>query len=77
VLLQARAIENLCYLMASAQCGLHENGRETFGHSIHIAPWGNIVAELGASPGILVSTLDLSVLSDLRKRFPALSHRRL
>lgn len=77
VLLQARAIENLCYVIASGQCGLHENGRETFGHSMVIAPWGNIIAELDSTPDVLISELDLNTLPELRNRFPALNHRRI
>ncbi|WP_196137363.1 carbon-nitrogen hydrolase family protein [Aliikangiella sp. G2MR2-5] len=76
-LLKARAIENLCYTVAAAQGGLHENGRETFGHSCIISPWGAIVADKEQGDGVVVADLDLTHLQQLRHDFPALTHRRL
>ena len=78
VLLRARAIENLCYLLAPAQSGKHENGRETWGHSAIIDPWGEILACVTEEgPGVAVAEIDLMHQQQLRQRFPALSHRLL
>ena len=77
VLLRARAIESLCYVAAAAQGGQHENGRETWGHSMLIDPWGEIIAELKTEPGVLVADTDLLALEKIRQRFPALEHRRI
>lgn len=76
-LLRARAVENLCFMLAPNQCGTHANGRSTWGHSAIISPWGETLAMLGGVPGVAVATLDLGAQADLRARFPALSHRRL
>ncbi len=76
VLLRARAIENGCFVLAAAQGGRHENGRETFGHSLIVAPTGEIVAEAGIEPGILTAHLDLSVVDDFRAKIPSLTHDR-
>jgi predicted amidohydrolase len=77
VLLRARAIENLCYVVASAQGGMHANGRATYGHSMVIDPWGKVLAELGTEPGTADAAIDPAELAQLRERFPALSHRRM
>ena len=77
VLLRARAIENLSYVLAAAQCGAHENGRETYGHSVVIDPWGEMLACQQADPGVVIAEIDLQHESTLRQRFPALSQRRL
>ena len=74
-LLRARAIENLCALIAAAQGGEHENGRHTWGHSMVIDPWGKVLAELGEAPGIALADLDAAQLADCRQRLPALTHR--
>ncbi len=76
VLLRARAIENGCFVLAAAQGGRHENGRETFGHSLIVAPTGEIAAEAGIEPGILTAHLDLSVVDDFRRKIPSLTHDR-
>ncbi|MGM0552827.1 MAG: carbon-nitrogen hydrolase family protein [Pseudomonadota bacterium] len=76
-LLRARAIENQCYVLAAAQGGFHANGRETYGHSALIDPWGRVVAELGRSPGVLAGDLDREQLYRIRRSFPAVDHRRL
>src|SRR6476659_3868243 len=55
VLMRARAIENGCYVFAAAQAGKHENGRETFGHSLVVDPWGRIIAEGGTEPGVVMA----------------------
>lgn len=77
VLLRARAIENLCYVIAPNQGGTHANGRETWGHSMIIDPWGQVQAEVDYGAGLACADLDLEQLGQLRQRFPALSHRRL
>ena len=74
-LLKARAIENLCYVLASAQGGRHENGRATFGHSMLIDPWGQVVASLPSGPGIVVGQIDPALIADCRASLPALGHR--
>lgn len=73
-LLRARAIENLCYVVASNQGGTHANGRETWGHSMIIDPWGTVLASVDKGIGIAVAQIDLEKQSRLRKTFPALSH---
>ncbi len=76
VLLRARAIENQCYVLASAQGGTHPHGRRTFGHSMLIDPWGEIVARHDDGPGVAVGALELARLHDIRDSLPALKHRR-
>lgn len=77
VLLRARAIENQCYVMAPAQGGLHENGRRTFGHSLVVDPWGEVLARVAEGPGLAVADLDFERLATVRQQLPALQHRRL
>lgn len=78
VMLRARAIETGSYVAAAAQGGLHEDGRETFGHSLVIAPWGDVIAEKADDePGVLYATLDLSKVDDVRAKVPALKHDRV
>ena len=76
VLVRARAIETLAYVVAAAQCGEHAGGRLTYGHSIIVDPWGAVVAERAAGPGVVMADLDMMRLQRLRERFPALQHRR-
>jgi predicted amidohydrolase len=76
ILLRARAIENGAFVMAPAQGGRHVDGRETFGHSLIIGPWGEILAEGATEPAIVSATLDLSAVKDARRRIPALEHDR-
>jgi nitrilase len=75
-LLQARAIESLVYVVAAGQCGEHAGGRKTYGHSLILGPWGELLAELPADPGIACADLDMIRLAELRQRFPAVQHRR-
>lgn len=75
-LLRARAIETQSFVFAAAQCGLHENGRETFGHSLIISPWGQSLADAGPEPGVVVADIDLNILDDVRRRIPSLTHDR-
>lgn len=77
VLIKARAIENLCYFVASAQGGKHQNGRETWGHSCIVSPWGETIAELASDAGLVMAQLDLAKQTKLRKEFPVLAHKKL
>jgi predicted amidohydrolase len=76
ILLRARAVESLAFVVAAAQSGQHANGRRTFGHSMIIGPWGDILAECPEGPGVVTADLDLTRLRELRAHFPALDHRR-
>ena len=76
-LLRARAIENLCYMIAPDQGGYHKNGRETYGDSMIIDPWGVVLNRLPHGTGVVVSDIDLEKLRKTRKNFPALQHKRL
>ncbi len=75
-LLRARAIENGCFVFAAAQAGTHENKRETFGHSLIVAPWGEILAEGGVEPGVFLAKIDPSKVETARKAVPSLQHGR-
>lgn len=75
VLNRARAVENLCHLVVSAQAGEHENGRRTYGHSMVVDCWGGIVDELAAGEGAALGTIDLERQARIRREFPALDHR--
>jgi predicted amidohydrolase len=76
VLTQARAIENGCYVFAAAQGGKHENGRETYGHSVVIDPWGRIIAEGDVEPGVVFADIDPAEVPAARARIPSLEHGR-
>lgn len=76
VLLRARAIETGCFVLAAAQGGKHENGRETFGHSLIIDPWGRILGEGGTEPGIVLAEIDPAAVAVARGRVPSLQHGR-
>ncbi len=75
ILLRARAIENQCYVLAPAQGGKHENGRRTWGHSVLIDPWGDIVSSLAEGPGFVAGNINQQRLADVRQALPALKHR--
>ncbi len=75
-LLQARAIESLVYVVAAGQCGEHAGGRKTYGHSLILGPWGELLAERASGPGVVCADLDMIRLKDLRQRFPTVQHRR-
>ena len=77
VLVRARAIENLCYVVAAGQGGYHLNGRETHGHSMIVDPWGIILNSLARGPGVVSATIDLGRLESARRNFPSIEHRRL
>ncbi len=76
VLIRARAIENGAFVLAAAQGGKHENGRETFGHSLIVDPWGRILAEGGTEPGVLLAAIDLAEVTAARAKIPSLQHGR-
>jgi predicted amidohydrolase len=75
-LLRARAIENGCFVFAAAQGGLHENKRETYGHSLIVDPWGAVLAEAGTEPGIILAKIDPAKVETARKTVPSLQHGR-
>jgi predicted amidohydrolase len=76
VLMRARAIENGSFVFAAAQGGLHEHGRETFGHSLVVDPWGRVIAEGGTEPGVIFADVDPAEVSAARARVPSLQHGR-
>lgn len=75
-LIRARAIEAQCFVFAAAQGGHHEHGRDTFGHSLIVAPWGEILAEAGTEPCVVTAEIDLKRLDEARQRVPSLRHDR-
>jgi len=77
LLLRARAVENQCYVLAAAQGGSHENGRRTWGHSMVIDPWGEVLACREEGEGVVVAELDAARIAEVRRQLPALAHRRL
>ena len=77
ILLRARAIENQCYVLASAQGGTHVNQRRTWGHSVIIDPWGTILSELPEGEGFITGTLSKEKINEVRSKLPALKHRKL
>ena len=76
VLHRARAIENGAYMISAAQGGTHEDGRETFGHSIIVDPWGKVLAEAGDEPGVIMAEIDITKVMDARTRIPTMKHAR-
>ena len=76
ILLRARAIEAGLFVVAAAQVGLHADGRQTFGHSLAIDPWGEVLLDMGEEQGVGFADIDLKRISDVRARIPALNHRR-
>ncbi|SOY57996.1 carbon-nitrogen hydrolase family protein [Cupriavidus taiwanensis] len=75
ILLRARAIENQCYVLAAAQGGKHENGRRTWGHSMLVDPWGEVLAMLPEGEGVVGGVIDPARLEEVRQNLPALRHR--
>jgi predicted amidohydrolase len=75
LLLRARAVENLCHVLAPAQGGAHENGRSTFGHSMVIGPWGEVLAVQDEGPGVVLADISLAKQASVRTQLPALTHR--
>ena len=76
LLLRARAVENLCYVLASAQGGTHPSGRMTWGDSMAVDPWGGVLDRLAKGPGVVVAEMDSARIAELRTSLPALQHRR-
>jgi deaminated glutathione amidase len=76
VLLRARAIENGCFVFAAAQGGAHENGRHTYGHSLVIDPWGEVLVEAGSEPGVSLADIDVQAVAAARSKIPSLQHGR-
>lgn len=76
VLLRARAIEAGVFVVAAAQSGRHEDGRETFGHSLVVDPWGDVVCDMGEQTGLGYADIELARIGEVRRRLPALAHRR-
>ena len=76
ILLRARAIEAGLFVVAAAQVGTHEDGRRTYGHSLVVDPWGEVLLDMGIEPGVGFADIDLKRISDVRSRIPVLSHRR-
>lgn len=76
VLLRARAIETGCFVIAPAQTGTHDQGRRTYGHSLIVAPWGEVLADAGEDVGFITADLDFDAVAEARKRVPALGHDR-
>lgn len=75
-LLRARAIDHGCFIIAAAQCGAHSDGRQTYGHSLVVDPWGTIVFDAGTVAGLSVIDIDLTQVSEVRARLPIAQHRR-
>jgi deaminated glutathione amidase len=76
VLMRARAIEAELFVVAAAQAGHHEDGRDTYGHSLVVDPWGEVVAEMGGEPGLAFAEIDLDRIAEVRARIPVHQHRR-
>jgi predicted amidohydrolase len=76
VLLRARAIETGCFVFAPAQCGSHAEGRKTYGHSLIVAPWGEVLAEGGQAPGVITAEIDPAEVAKARAMVPSLGHDR-
>jgi len=75
-LLRARAIESECFVIAAAQCGVHEDGRETYGHSLVVDPWGEVVLDMGTTPGLAFVDLNLDKILEVRQQIPVHQNRR-
>ena len=73
---RARAIETGAFMISAAQGGTHEDGRETYGHSLIVDPWGRVLAEGGSEPGVVAARIDLALSAEARGRIPALRHAR-
>ena len=75
-LLRARAIENQVYIIAPDQTGQHPASMDAYGHSMIVDPWGKVIAQAGTEPGLVLAEIDLDRLEDVRRRLPALEHRK-
>ena len=72
ILLRSRAIENMGYIIAAAQCGIHHGSRQTYGHSLIVDPWGKIVLEGSTKPGVFFTTLNLELINSARTKIPSI-----
>jgi nitrilase len=77
ILVRARAVENLCYVLAAAQGGYHVNGRETYGHSMIVDPWGAVLDRLPRGSGVVIAEIKGSYIDTTRRNFPVLQHRKM
>ena len=77
ILMRARAIENACFVVAAAQAGHHGDGRDTYGHSLVIGPWGDVLLDMGKTPGLGFCDVDAAQVTDVRARIPVIAHRRV
>jgi len=77
ILVRARAVENLAYVIGAAQGGRHDNGRETFGHSMIVDPWGSVVGQLANGTGVVTAVVDRAQQAQVRRSLPSIAHRRL
>jgi deaminated glutathione amidase len=76
VLMRARAIENACFVVAAAQTGIHEDGRATYGHSLVVSPWGDVLLDMGTEAGLAFCEVDSALVDEVRSRIPVIAHRR-
>ena len=76
ILLRARAIESAAFVLAAAQTGEHADGRATYGHSLAVGPWGDVLLDMGEAPGLGFAEIEPATLADVRARIPVLAHRR-
>lgn len=77
LLLRSRAVDNQCYVIASAQGGLHPGGRRTYGNSMIVDPWGDVLARIDKGPGVIMAEIDSDRIAEVRRRLPVLQHRKL
>ena len=73
-MIRARAIENGCFVFAPAQCGTHDDGRKTYGHSLIVDPWGEILAEAKNKPSVLTAKVDTNLVNNARSKIPAMTN---
>ena len=76
LLMRARAIDNACFVVAAAQCGHHADGRDTYGHSLVVGPWGDVLLDMGETIGVAFCEIDPGQVTDVRARIPVIAHRR-
>jgi len=76
ILMRSRAIETGCFVISAAQCGDHEDGRKSYGHSVIVGPWGDVIADGGEEPGVIVAELDFAEVDKARSMIPSLTHDR-
>lgn len=77
MLLRTRAVDYGCFIIAAAQCGQHQDGRETYGHSLVVSPWGEVLLDMGTAPGLALIDIDLAEVEQIRQRLPLRAHRRV